>query len=141
MIGTILGHNDLYIFLENDKEIWLLKKGTVKGLFVNAKTNGRLELSLSDIKDLAKYKFIKDEKGNVQGANVYLHKNSYERLLERGAIGIHLGYSHVNVVDVKQSNNDEMLYESLKFKKQYLNWLIPASNFNIFIRRNQRNNF
>ena len=121
MIGTILGHNDLYIFLENDEEIQLLKEGIVKGSFVNVKTNGKLELSLSNINGLERYKFVKDEKGNVQGANVYLHKNSYEKLLENGAIGIHLGYSHVNVVDVKQSNNDEMLYESLKFKKQYLN--------------------
>jgi len=117
----MLGHADLYIFLENDEEIQLLKEGTVRGLFVNAKTKGKLELSLSDIQDLAKYKFVKDEKGNVQGANVYLHKNSYEKLLEKGAIGIHLGYSHINVYDIKRSKNDEMLYESLKVKERYLN--------------------
>lgn len=114
MIGTVLGHNDLYIFLENEEEILLIKEEIITGSFVNTKTRGKLELSISDITDLAKYNFVKDEKGNVQGANVYLHKISYEKLLEKGKVGIHLGYSHVYVVNIKQSKDDEILYNYLK---------------------------
>ena len=112
MIGTISSLNsDVWIYL-TPQEISLLERQTLEGNFINSsdRLKGKLTFGIDDKKcfDLASFERDKSADGKTKNLSVYLSYVGYRKLKERKRVELHLGYAHVNLIDISfmQENSD-----------------------------------
>lgn len=126
MIGTISHlNNDVWVYL-TPEEISLLERQTLEGDFINSadRLKGKLTLKIDDKKCRELAWFERDKSGDDKTKNlsVYLSSIGYRKLTERKRTEFHLGYAHVNLIDIsfmyKTDNfNDMLTYEGLNCLK------------------------
>lgn len=122
MLGYSHTNNDVFIFFE-DEEISQMRERSIHGEHITAnypEMLGALEASLNDTICRAKMEPIATEIQRVDGGHitsiqVFIKKDVYVRLIERGTYELHQGYRHISLLDTQRLDfNDQLLYEQLK---------------------------
>ena len=126
MIGYMAPNNDLFFFFE-DAEINLLARNKIEGYFVNIKNPEKivpLEILINNkISERVKTNGEKDSENNFIRYSLMMRQKDYEKFNECRKYGLHEGFRHVNLIDIKNMEfSDELNYNQLCFyRKKYLN--------------------
>ncbi|MEK6897957.1 MAG: hypothetical protein AABX28_01215 [Nanoarchaeota archaeon] len=135
MIGTI-SHlsNDVWVYLMPE-EISRLERQILEGDFINSvdRLKGKLTLEIDDKKcrELAGFEMDKSEDNRTKNLFVYLSSIGYKKLIKSKRVEFHLGYAHVNLIDISSMDervnfHDVLTYEGLNDLKDKT-FLIPFS--------------
>lgn len=103
-----------------------MERQILEGDFINSadRLKGKLTLEIDDKKcrELAGFERDKSDDDKTKNLSVYLSSIGYRKLTERKHTEFHLGYAHVNLIDISSMTNsrDILIYEGLKDLQEQL---------------------